>query len=810
MRWAIVGVLVSGVALAENFLLDFADGTFPPQLRRPFANDCFWWTESADRTNPPFFLEARGSSVDERCRLIMALNGTRATVRFDTLRLANAELHVDVNGQQVLTVTEANLNDRHEFAIRAGIQVIRFRVERPDPQTNYVVWIDNIQYTQEPVDTALTLIPPELRTSLIGPLGENLLEAEDVVGDSAKEILVGANFGNRAYWFVAQAQLDGSLNPIWTSASVGSSRSSLDGPLISLVAFEEGNEKRIATLAADNVIRIYATHPLRLIRIIGLDWPAIDMDIGDIDADGELEIVLVYDDIPRLFENQLWALSYGTGGLKNRILTVDPQSTTLAQLDADPQLELITPKLTNAIVRDGLTQDIEWISPWELSNPVLAGNIGRAPFGEFVGYDPELRVLRVYDSVPAYWERGETIASDGPPQFGLVDVEGDGRLELVAGPDRGPVIVYGDPVPTLVTNVDQAFSGRGRIVGGQLSNPGISLVTWSSSPIVASAQTGQLIWREARMNPTPFALPESIVGVTVGGTRVLVGPYGSGGLELSAATLESLPDTGRRLDGDIVGTLERPGAPSSELLMDYAGEIRTLDVKTREVSWSQPLSGDTVLAAPFDDDRIAALGFYNGYELLLINRTNKQVSNYDVPWNPFGPVPAAFGFGADGFATDLSLVEDEDTEDARLWFVDLASGDVTNTVIGLPETIRVLNVPAHNEIWVSRNDGRVDILRTSDLSTIKTIRFLAPVSELLHWEFLDNRYLLAVSDGHFLVKDLNQDKTLIDLPGLSSDFGSLLLDNRGQSAVIHAASAQGIHKLTLKFNEPPLFADSFE
>jgi len=260
-----------------------------------------------------------------------------------------------------------------------------------------------------------------------GPMG---LSLADVSGDGVAEILVGNMYGfltvvdGGTHAETANVTVDGSIRDVDAGDVDG------DGFLEVAASYYRNDGERFGKVSIYEWRDGGLTHEWTSPHL-GLFGDALE--IGDLDADGTLEIVV---GTGGEVENGLHVVSHDTAEGYRAVRTSSSPAGQLhlANVDADPALEILTTYYDGLRVVDGVTFGEEWslLYPSEPrivnSHGVTAGDIDGSGAPKII-VGAQLSWL-VVDPV------GRTIVAEIPRQsFGravsIADVDGDGSMEIV-------------------------------------------------------------------------------------------------------------------------------------------------------------------------------------------------------------------------------------------------------------------------------------------------------------------------------------------------------------------------------------------
>lgn len=173
--------------------------------------------------------------------------------------------------------------------------------------------------------------------------------------------------------------------------------------------------------------------PLTVTRAMSLDSPVRPWAWGDVDGDGQLEVIEFYTDLSPFI---IRSLDYLTGAVKwsRTMPNTSGGRLTVAQLDADAALEVVVPGAPGLIL-DGASGDVKWQYPMALGPLVHVGRFLPDPTVSTFAVR-HMSSVSVYRSQPwsPLWDVN-LHGLRGPAT--VVDVDGDGIDELVARADSG-------------------------------------------------------------------------------------------------------------------------------------------------------------------------------------------------------------------------------------------------------------------------------------------------------------------------------------------------------------------------------------
>jgi hypothetical protein len=172
-----------------------------------------------------------------------------------------------------------------------------------------------------------------------------------------------------------------------------------------------------------------------------VEWQSSDLygqvyaNAADVDGDGELEILVVYQtgsgyDRGRLEVQNLngeieWGV-YIVGSLFS-----ETQSPIPGQFDSDPALEILVIGAGRLYVYDGVTHALEWSSSSDGYEAVIAANIDADPVWEIIVGSSDRRVQILNGATN--FVQGSVTLDNSVFDLALADVNADASLDLVVG-----------------------------------------------------------------------------------------------------------------------------------------------------------------------------------------------------------------------------------------------------------------------------------------------------------------------------------------------------------------------------------------
>jgi hypothetical protein len=206
----------------------------------------------------------------------------------------------------------------------------------------------------------------------------------------------------------------------------------------------------------DEFLVEYAGWPLREVRRVPLPLANTTVATGDLDGDGRGELLIG--------SGVLTAYDLATMQVKWSL--VSPGWTfLLAQLDADPALEIVVDGSSSSTVIDGATHLVDWTAPLPFHRPLVAGRFGTSGTSGFLAATSQ--GLQAFQSTP-YAPSWQLSTSSGVNAVAVFDLDDDGNDELLLAKTAEALQVYaaatGNPIgPELADS-----AGAAAVAGAQL------------------------------------------------------------------------------------------------------------------------------------------------------------------------------------------------------------------------------------------------------------------------------------------------------------------------------------------------------
>jgi len=237
----------------------------------------------------------------------------------------------------------------------------------------------------------------------------------------------------------------------------------------------------------------------------GYAWTGIhDIKIGDVDDDGNQEIVVATD---KLYDGALYVIDGQTKQIENSYFYDDGApiySVDIADVDNDGQTEIIAGggrEHTGApgvyvYAINGSTGAVEWKSinlgdSWSDIHFVQAGNIDNDNASEIVALKDS---LFIFDGIShQQWQS----ASGGYTSLDLYDIDNDGLEEIIVGTNQGNIVAIDGQTKAEEFNINVSSSAIVGLQAQDIDQDGTVELTFTSSATagIYSVEQSTLLWQ---------------------------------------------------------------------------------------------------------------------------------------------------------------------------------------------------------------------------------------------------------------------------------------------------------------------------
>lgn len=444
----------------------------------------------------------------------------------------------------------------------------------------------------------------------------------DFDGDGKQDIAVSTENFSSAFFVIGETQ---------TGIGIKQSIVMPDGYFVRMLTRTVDGTRHLVALSGNGEVREYAGWPLTEVHRLSLNLPGglQTAAIGDIDHDNADDLVVVDADNA----NTISVYDYASGQLRWSLPHDRGRSVLLAQLDADPALEVVVDGYP-LIVIDGATQATEWFFDNGYYECCLAaGHFQDGSVTQFVSALGGSSVS-LFHGFPYALDWSMEPHSVGV--LAAADLDQDGYDELLEGDlTWGGVKVLDTRMRASRFDVPNNTNGVRAIAGADIDGNQQPVIAFASAwPTyandnvmkIADGRDGSMLWQLLNAEPGPYAAT-ALVNTDDRGREMLY--YASLGSTYTMGSVSALDaDTGallwRSAPGSAEGSpfafqphamlgIERAGA--APLLVvggsTYDGHLVALDASDHHVVWQTPSDGSGVLyTRPLV--AMAAIDFGNG------------------------------------------------------------------------------------------------------------------------------------------------------------------------------------------------------
>jgi outer membrane protein assembly factor BamB len=409
--------------------------------------------------------------------------------------------------------------------------------------------------------------------------------------------------------------------------------SRLEGRFVPVVD-ESGGASRLIVASNDyypGLLQELAGIPLQVVRQIPFDFPVQPWAYGDIDGDGQPELIEFN---PQASVPTVRLIDYVTGQVKwSQPVQSTATSLVVAQLDDDAPLEVVLAGSTPGLILSGDDGSVEWSYAPGFGWEVHVGRFQSDPqIGTFATRGTSTVVFRSQPYSPLYGVNPAPFAQRGAGT--VYDVDGDGLDELFLSADlitpgfraykMGTEQLVGT-WPSSFANGTAAAFGRlqpgssqllayGANVGGATPPVGMEVKEFPSGDIVyhETVRVGPFN-RVATADVDGDGQEETVVAIRRGAEHI----SGQSTVDLMVFSGDSEPDMVRHL-ADLGGdaameVADFDGGGAMDIVLTSGGRIVAVDGATLETRWERQATAQSDLAgltsvavtsADFDGDGV--------------------------------------------------------------------------------------------------------------------------------------------------------------------------------------------------------------
>jgi outer membrane protein assembly factor BamB len=680
------------------------------------------------------------------------------------------------------------------------------------------------------------------RIDTISQLGTGQFAVVDLDGDGIPEVVFQGYVGfspfpnEKAIIGILKRQPDGSFDILDNETVVESPMRTAR-----MLAWSQAGEPRVIAVGMDGVAREYTGLPLRERRTFSIADAALSAAIGDVDADGNDELVVVSHTGVRTY-------ALASGHLLRSLAVSGNESVALAQLDADPALEIILGGGSPGLVVDGATHATDWQHAESFGYLLAAGRFGADSVDQWVGAQAPPR-FTLFGSTPwaALWSKTMGASIDA---VGAATLDADGRHSLlIADSDWGSLHIFDGITQQERLQIPNGAAGVAAAKGVDFDRDGLDDIVFAGRYVsgsnraltVADGQTGHLRWA---FYPNEAPYTSTALGDVDGDGRIeLVAAArhdGGGTGAISIFDAETGQRKWRTAQGQLppnyplaistsrIELIPRPSTGGMDIVLAgsqyYSGKLLVIDGRTKEVRLDvSGYMGGTLQSRGIRDMNLVDYDQDGTVDFLVALQGNTGalavLSGVDgrTLWTS-----AALGSGGTSWVIGVFHIEDATAEaDTQLVAVMTDSLRSFSASTGLLNW--VLPVYSHGAVYVPSgidgpeiatftNGGYLQFFSATTLAPVRQFMLPSPVRAVTVLED-DARSMLAASGGALRVFDGTTGLTRVlsePLTPFPETDGRLAVNAQGDGLWQIASGTQiALYRHRLELKEA-IFGDGFD
>jgi hypothetical protein len=361
----------------------------------------------------------------------------------------------------------------------------------------------------------------------------------------------------------------------------------------------------LVAVSRDGIVAHYVGWPLTMVSHVSLGRPVETMRVGDVDGDGRAEVVVADS------ANGMAAYDLETGALKKSYDGRFASSIELAQLDADPALEIILAGTPGLIV-DGATNATDWQDAGGFGPLLAAGHILADQGDGFIA-------AQDWDYLSGY--RGQpyspiwSVKSQFSNGVDTADIDGDGIDEILYSGYYGGFFAVIDAL-TQAVRMQAPYAPIRHMGAARMQGTSAWQFAFGETLNSSGGDTAEII---SEQGDSEFALHEESAPFSVTGTDDVDGDGAADAVWISAYS-DARYDGGKIHVYDPATGAERW---QSHLLIGGV-ELLYQSLSAAAVARLRPLGPADIV--------VADVGLFTGAEIRIVDGSTRQVtlSNTDT------------------------------------------------------------------------------------------------------------------------------------------------------------------------------------